>query len=313
MIGLFLSGARHLREVVGLEDAGVVVRRFPDGETYVRLENPDKVENETVILLQTPYPDQNERLVELFLALGAVRERNPARIVCVLPYFAYARQDREFVKGEAVSYRSIIRMLSCLGVSEIVGVDIHFMRREKQAVIENVRVTNLSGAWLLYEKAKQEHGNLVVVSPDLGGSGWLDSLGIPYEKGFSKKKVCPSCGKPAQECTCGTTQKEYVVSVEYSGDSLEGSTVLVLDDMIAGGGTMAGAARALRSLGAGRIVCAATHGLFVGSSTSLLEDLADQVLVTDTIDPSMVSLPGNARVESVRPVLREHLDNLGNL
>ncbi len=301
---MFLSNAKHLEASFDGETIKCITRKFPDGETYFRMEDTEKIKNEDVVVFQGLYPFQNESLVELFLACHTLKDYGAKNIVCVLPYFAYARQDRRFMEGEALSSLAIIDMLACMNVRKIITVDAHFMRGVREFERSGVKVVNVSAVHLLLNEAKKIAGDSIVITPDFGGSKWLDSEGIEYERGFTKTKFCMNCGKEAQFCDCESEKKNYVVKVTYSGGSLEGKNVVILDDMIASGGTMINAAKLVREeLGAKNVACCATHGLFVGDALENLKRYADDIIVSNSINQR----DRNVRIVDIMKLVKEVL------
>ncbi len=310
---VFLSGAKHLEE--GWKTGEIihsVTKTFPDGETYVRLDvkNLPKNEEQCVYVVQTPYPEQDRKLMELFLSCHALADYGVGDIRCVIPYYAYARQDKRFMDGEAVSSLVVMDVLSALGVKEIITVDAHFMREQMLIERNGVVVRNITAVHELIRAARDEFGEVGIVTPDFGGSKWLETLGVDYLAGFSKVKVCKHCGAEVTKCTCSASKREYEVKVVYEKGSLKGKNVLVLDDMIAGGGTMASAAKMLKDeLGCEAVICAATHGLFVGNGYEKVAEYADMIIVTDTIRQKMRK---KLRVVSIIPVLEKAIEVGGN-
>ena len=112
--------SQSLAEELKVSNATVETKRFPDGECYVRI--MEDLKDQEVILVQTTYPDPN--LVELFILQDAVREMSPSRLITVVPYFGYARQDKKFNVGEAISARAFSRLID-RSTDELITVDIH--------------------------------------------------------------------------------------------------------------------------------------------------------------------------------------------
>ncbi|RLE52281.1 MAG: ribose-phosphate pyrophosphokinase, partial [Candidatus Methanomethylicota archaeon] len=97
--------ALKLAELLKCEVLNVERKLFPDGESYVRFSDPSKVKGEDVIIVQTTYPEQDKRLMELFLMLDAAKDFNAKNVIAVVPYLAYARQDKRFREGECLSIK----------------------------------------------------------------------------------------------------------------------------------------------------------------------------------------------------------------
>ena len=110
-------------EFLGVEAVPLVFKTYPDGESYVRLEG--KVQNEEVAIVQTTSPPQDTRLIQLALIADAAKRHGAEKITAVVPYLAYARQDKVFLQGEAISIEAVARMLKASGVDSLITVNVH--------------------------------------------------------------------------------------------------------------------------------------------------------------------------------------------
>jgi ribose-phosphate pyrophosphokinase len=271
--------AERISSLTGIPVLGKTARKFPDGETYVRLLDSN-IRGEKVFIVYTLYPGQNENLIELMLTIGAVSE-NGGRPIPVIPYFAYGRQDRAFQNGESFSLKSVAKMLLSLGVERALTVDSHFHRKQGDFDLFGIKVHNITAVTLQISHARKFlKGSFTIVGPDEGSADFLS--GVEGAVFLSKDKFCPVCGRPATECKCKNRKKEYVTKTEVPR-GLENKDVLLLDDMITSGATIIEAAKALKEKG-NRVFVGCTHGLFVGDSLRKLQRLADGVFSTDTIE-----------------------------
>jgi len=112
--------------VVGHMNSKVVpveFKRFPDGESYIRF--TDGIENEDIVIVQTTSPPQNENLIQLLLMADNAIDLGAKSITAVIPYFAYARQDRRFRPGEVLSVKTMTNMLRACGVNGIITINAH--------------------------------------------------------------------------------------------------------------------------------------------------------------------------------------------
>jgi len=298
------SGSAKLSEKISeILKIGMVektVRRFPDGETYIRIEDAG-FSGDVVLIVQSLYPRQNERLLELFFTIDCVRE-NGGRPWLIIPYFAYARQDRAFQESEAFSLKTIGKILKSLGAERLITVDAHFRRTPGEFDFFGIPAFNVSAvdALVVYAGKKTKDG-LVVAGPDEGSKGFLK--GMDDAVFLKKTKTCPVCKRSALECRCKRKAKEYVIKMEVPED-LENRNVLLLDDIISTGGTIIAAAKALRQK-KNRVFVGCTHGLFLNGSLEKIRELAEDVFCTDTIetDVSRVSV-ADAISSGLRRLLR---------
>ena len=253
--------AGQLAKQLNCRLADVEIRRFPDEECYVKVR--ESLKGQDAVIVQTTYPDPN--ILELFLLQDAVRNSDARSISTVVPYYGYARQDKSFTEGEAVSARLMARHIG-MSSDRILTVDIH-----NTSVLESftVPVQNLSamptiGRFLVKKEVD------VIVSPDEGSKARAslaaDSAGCPWD--FLQKKRIDS----------------ETVEIKPKNLDVNGKVVAIVDDIIATGGTVIRAAEQLKHQGAKKVFAACTHGLFTGGSLPKLQSSCDMVLSTDTLE-----------------------------
>ncbi|MEM2104682.1 MAG: ribose-phosphate diphosphokinase, partial [Candidatus Bathyarchaeia archaeon] len=136
--------------LMNVEPVNVFFKAFPDGESYVRLEG--EVEGEEAVIVQTTSPPQDSRILQLALIADAAKRNNARKVVAVTPYLAYARQDKAFLKGEAVSIEAIAKMLKAAGVDALITVNVH-----EKSVLERFpfKAKSISAIQLLAQHFKQ--------------------------------------------------------------------------------------------------------------------------------------------------------------
>jgi ribose-phosphate pyrophosphokinase len=237
------------------------IRRFPDGEAYVRVS--EDLAGREVAVLQTTWPDPH--LVEALLLRDAVLSLKPRRAVLVVPYFAYARQDRRFKHGEALSSIALGRTLA-EGWDDVLTIDIHEASLLPQI---SPRARNISALGEIGKYLAGKGADLVV-SPDEGS---LDRV----------RPVAEAMGVPF----------DHLVKTRHDGERVEiapkalhakGKRVAIIDDIISTGGTIAAAAKALKDAGAREVVAACTHGLYAGGALKKLHGVLDDLVSTDTVE-----------------------------
>jgi len=261
-----------IAKLLGLEPIPISFKVFPDGESYVRLEGA--VEGETAVIVQTTSPPQDQRLIQLALMVDAAKRHNAKTVVAVVPYLAYARQDKVFLKGEAISIEAIAKMLWAVGVDSLITVNIH----EKNTVAKfPFPAKNLSAIPLLAEHFKQRgFSDAFLLAPDKG------AVGIVQE------------AAAVLSCECGYLEKQRdrytgLVSVEKREFNVRNRTAIIFDDIISTGGTIVAAANLLYELGAAEVYAACVHPLLVGEAEKRLREAdVKEVIGTDSV-PSPVS------------------------
>ena len=232
---------------------------FPDGERYVRL--LDSVAGEHVVLVQTTHPDA--MAVEYFLLADAVRDGGAKRLTAVIPYFGYGRQDKRFLDGEAISAKTLAKLIA-LDADELLTMTIH-----NPDVLSSfpLRTREVSGIPALGRYLKAVDVDLLLAPDD-------NAVRLV-------KEAATIAGKPYDSLD-KTRLDSYTVTVAHKELAVRGKSVAILDDVISTGGTIATAAKELRAQGARRVIATCVHGLFVGRARENLK-ACDDVASTDTV------------------------------
>lgn len=260
---------------------------FPDGEKYLRI--PRKLEGD-VILVHSLHQPQDERFLQLLLAVDAAKGAGASRLAVVVPYFAYARQDKRFLEGEPVSVGALLRAVEAAGADALVVVDIH-------------RPSSLD-EWLTIP-----HRNVLPIKELVGYfQGKLrDPIVLAPDKGAFHRAQLAAQSLGA-ECDYLEKSRDRVtgeVRIAPKSVNVDGKDVLFVDDIISTGGTLAAAAKEVLTLGARRVYAACTHALLVSSALDKLYAAGiEEVVATDTV-PSPVSKVSVAKsvAEATREVL----------
>jgi len=267
---------------LGIKFENITTRIFPDGETYVRI-NTD-VNDRNAIIVQTMFPNQNDSLMEFLLIADAAKDLGARTVTGVVPYLAYSRQDTRFQAGEALSIKTVANLMKSVGVEKLITVDTHYQHKEPgEFNLFGLKCINVSAGRLLLNHIKEKIDlDLMTIGPDLGSSEMI-KYATGEEMYLTKEKRCPVCGKPASECQCRIKKKKYEITEVESKYNFHGKNVVVLDDIIASGGTMIKAVNKIKSEGAKKVIAAATHGLFMKDSLIQLKEITDYLVVTDSV------------------------------
>lgn len=251
---------RRVAEILGVDFIDPILEKFPDGELRVQI---PEFEDSEVLLIQTTYP--NEKIIELFLLQDALREMGVEKIITLVPYFGYSRQDKLFARGEAISARAMARHIE-LYSDEFIGVDLHAesILSWFRIPTKHLHATKPIAAWL------RERGVNVVISPDKGG----------YERA---RLVAEELGAEFDYLEKTRLSGEEVV-IKPKNLDVRGKIVAIVDDIISTGGTIARASEQLRAQGASKIYAVCTHGLFIKNAREKLTRSVDGFASTDTIE-----------------------------
>ena len=276
--------AEGLSRILGLELVDVELRVFPDGESKVRLLGDL---GDVSIVVQSTYPPVDSHLFQALLMAHKAKSLG-SRVVMVMPYLGYARQDKEFLKGEAVSIATVARLLKCVGVERLLTVDIHSVHGLGYMPFQAYSVSAIP---LLAERFKgMELNDPLVVSPDLGGRNRAEAFAklIKSESVYLRKFRDRETGE---------------IRMERPEVDLKGRDAILVDDIVSTGGSLIKAAELLKEAGADRVYSACTHALLVGDALERIKEALDGLVATNTV-PSPVS------EVDVSPVLAGHLKTL---
>lgn len=279
-----LNSSRDFGERVaaalGISLAAHEERAFEDGEHKARpLEG---VRSRDIYVIQSLHggPDQspNDKLCRLLFFLGAVRDAGAARTTAVIPYLAYARKDRRTQPSDPLTTRYIAQLLEAMGTDCVLTLEVHNVAAFQNAF--RCRAEHLDGR-LLFSRQLQSRvgeGPVVVASPDPGG--------VKRAQLF-RESLESFLGRPVGAAFMEKRRTGGVVSGELLVGHVAGATVVVVDDLIASGGTMLRAAEACLAQGAARVLAIATHGLFTGPGAAdvVASPHLASTLVTDTVPP----------------------------
>jgi ribose-phosphate pyrophosphokinase len=237
-------------------------KRFPDDEFYIRVLEP--IAGEDVLIVQTAYPDP--KIVELLIMQDAVHDAGAKRIMVVLPYFGYSRQDKKFEEGEAISARAIAQHIS-LHADSVITVDPH---KEHILKFFTIPAYSCSAVSTIAQHLKEKNIDFIL-APDKGAKDRAKEAAglINCEYDYLEKTRID-----------GTTVKITPKKLDARGRH-----VAIIDDIISTGGTMANSIKELKKQGAKSVSVACTHGLFVGAAKEkLLSAGCDDIISTDTIE-----------------------------
>ena len=256
--------ARHLMVPLGRSSVG----RFSDGETTVEL--LENVRGRDVYIVQPTSPSANDHLMELMLMADACRRASSARITAVIPYFGYARQDRRpRATRVPITAKVVANMLAGAGVHRVLTVDLHADQIQGffDIPVDNVYASPV----LLGDVWKQKYPDLVVVSPDVGGV--VRARAIAKRLDDADLAIIDKRRPRANESEV----------MNIIGE-VEGKSCVLVDDLVDTAGTLCHAAKALKEVGASRVVAYITHAVLSGPAVERIEGSElDELVCTDTI------------------------------
>ncbi|MBI4990480.1 ribose-phosphate pyrophosphokinase [Candidatus Gottesmanbacteria bacterium] len=259
--------AQKLASELGTSLNKAEIIRFADSECRVRLE--EDVEDKNVFIIQSLSNPVDEHLME-FLLLGDAAKRGEAKkLIAVLPYHGYARQDRVHRPGECLSAHVVAKLIESVGFDKLITVELH---NETILGFFEIPVVHVSGLSVFQSEIEKIKKDVVVITPDAGAlkrsQSFAETLDLPLAL-IEKKRDLNTAHK--------------ILSMKVVGD-VKDKTAIIVDDVIVTGGTLVNAAYLLKEKGAKQVIAVATHADFVGGADKILQDSPiDRVWVTDTI------------------------------
>lgn len=274
------------------------VSRFSDGEIAVEI--TENVRGKDVFIVQSTCAPTNDNLMEILVMADALRRASAGRITAVIPYFGYARQDRRPRSARVpITAKVVADMLTTVGIDRVVMIDLH---ADQIQGFFDIPVDNIYGTpALLADLNQQDHDNLMVVSPDVGGV--VRARAVAKQLGDIDLAIIDKRRQKANE-----SQVMHLI-----GDVKDRDCVIV-DDMVDTAGTLCKAADALKQFGARRVVAYATHPVLSGKAIENLKNsVIDELVVTDTIPLSEEALAlGKIRQVSVSSMVAETIRRINN-
>ena len=258
--------ARAICKSIGMEVGKCTIEPFPDGETFIKIE--ENVRGEEVFVVQPTAPPTNHNYMELFIMIDALRRASAKRITAVLPFYGYARQDRKDQPRVPITAKLVANLLVAAGANRILTMDLH--AQQIQGFFD-IPVDHLYAAPVMYEYLrKKKLKNLVVVSPDVGGLKMAHAYSQVLEGGLA---IVAKRRKNALE----------IESMTVIGE-IRGKNVLLVDDLTETAGTLTTAAKLLKKKGAKSILACVSHAILNDVGIERLQKSnIDELITTDTV------------------------------
>ena len=284
--------AQEICDYLGVPLGDATVNSFPDGESFVRIE--ENVRGMDVFIIQSTCNPANQNLMELFIMIDAAKRASASRITAVIPFYGYARQDRKDQPRVPITSKLVANLLVSAGASRILTVDLH--AQQIQGFFD-IPVDHLYASPVMFEYLKNiDCENLTLFSPDVGGmkmaSAYAHFLKVPL--GFIAKR---------------RTDAETVEAISLVGDT-EGRDILIVDDMTETAGTLCAAAELLKKNGARKVFAAVSHGVLNDKGYQRLADGHLDELITTNTTPVLQQEGIPITVLSVSKLLGEAINRI---
>lgn len=258
--------ANSICKGIGIELGKCSVSAFPDGETFVKIE--ENVRGEDVFVVQSTSPPTNHNLMEMFIMIDALRRASASRITAVLPFYGYARQDRKDQPRVPITAKLVANLVVASGANRVLTMDLH--AQQIQGFFD-IPVDHLYAAPVMYDYLRTKKlKDLVVVSPDVGGLKMAHAYSQVLGAGLA---IVAKRRKSATE----------IESMAVIGE-IKGQTVLLVDDLTETAGTLTAAATLLKSKGAKKILACVSHAILNDMGIERLrKSNIDELITTDTV------------------------------
>ena len=270
---------------------------FADGECSISVHEP--VRGADVFIVQSTCKPVNDSLMELLVMIDAMRRASAGRITAVIPYFGYARQDRKAKSRDPISAKLVANLITAAGADRVLTMDLHAAQIQG---FFDIPVDHLTGIPLLASyfcntlKKQVEEGNLIVVSPDIGGVA-------------RARKFATQLGHNTELAIVDKRRSHEIANLcevmDIIGD-VKGKTAVLVDDIIDTAGTMCKAAAAIKERGATEVYACATHGVLSGPAIDRIrESVLKELIITDTIPLPEEKKLDKIEVLSIAPLFAE--------
>jgi ribose-phosphate pyrophosphokinase len=267
--------AREICAFMNIPLGKATVKRFPDGETFVRID--ENIRGQDVFIIQPTCPPANDHIMELAIMIDAARRASASRITAVLPFYGYARQDRKDQPRVPITAKLVANLLVASGANRVLTMDLHAQQIQGffDIPVDHLYALPVFAEYLTQLKLEND---LVVYSPDVGGmkmaAAYADILRCPL--GFVAKK---------------RTSATEVEAFNLVGD-VEGKDILLVDDMTETAGTLTAAANLLKINGARSVRAAVSHGVLNEIGYERLKNgPLDELITTNTTPVETRGLP----------------------
>ena len=293
-----LELAKAISSYVDLDLAKATIRKFADGEIFVKIN--ENIRGEDVYIIQSTSPPANDNLVELLITIDAAKRASAKSITIVMPYFGYARQDRKDEGRTAISAKLIANLITTAGATRVLTVDLH--AGQIQGFFD-IPLDNLFCVGEMIDDMKNNFENfndLVIVTPDVGG--------VVRARAFAKRLNASLVIVDKRRERAGESEVMNII-----GD-VKNKICILLDDIADSAGTLCNAAKALKAEGASEIYSYVVHGVLSGEAVEKIENSEiKKMVLTDSIQaPESVKNAKKIRHISIAPLIGEAIKRINS-
>ncbi len=289
--------AEAIAAYLGLSLTNATLRRFSDMECFVEIQ--ENVRGEDVFVIQSTSFPANDNLMELLVAIDALRRGSARRITAVLPYYGYARQDRKSGPRTPISAKLVANLITVAGVNRVLTLDLH--AGQIQGFFD-IPLDNLFAAPVFLRDIREHFDvdNLMIVSPDVGG--------VLRARAMAKQLDTELAIIDKRRERAGHSEVMHVIG------EVAGRHCIVVDDIVDSAGTLCNAAVALMDAGAATVSAYITHGVLSGGAVSrVAASPIETLVITDSIlGTEAVRVSQNVRQLSIAPLMGEAIRRISD-
>lgn len=274
----------------------VLVGRFSEGE--IRVQIKENIRGKDVFIIQPTCPPTNENLMELLILIDAARRASAKRITAVIPYYGYARQDRKDQPRVPITAKLVANLIYAAGTNRVLCMDLHANQIQGffDIPVDHLYAINVLCDYFLNKKLK----NMVIVSPDVGG--------LKMARAYAKRLGADLAIVDKRRWSPEQTEVMHVLG------NVRGKNAIMVDDIIATGGSMIEAAEVLRKKGVKSLYAAVSHGILSGPALERIRNckVLKEVVITDSIPLKNPEKNPKVKVLSVAQLLAEAIQRIHN-
>lgn len=288
--------AEDICQCLSMPITQVLVGRFSEGE--IRVQIKENIRGKDVFIIQPTCPPTNENLMELLILIDAARRASAKRITAVIPYYGYARQDRKDQPRVPITAKLVANLIYAAGANRVLCMDLHANQIQGffDIPVDHLYAINVLCDYLLNKKLK----NMVVVSPDVGG--------LKMARAYAKRLGADLAIVDKRRASPEKTEVMHVLG------NVRGKNAVMVDDIIATGGSMIEAAEVLRKKGVKSLYAAVSHGILSGPALERIRNcsILKEVVITDSIPLKNPDKNPKVKVLSVAQLLAEAIGRIHN-
>lgn len=283
----------NVAKILNKQFCTLETKKFPDGERYTRIKS--KIPDEVVIIQSTGFP-QDENLMELLFLINTSKDLGAKKIKIVLPYMGYARQEKRFKDGETISAKVVASLLESQGIDEVITINVH---EEEVLNFFDAKTQNISAMGPIASYIGDiTEDKPVIIAPDKGAFPFAEEIANILDCGctyLSKIRLGPDKVETRivdLRCDLSSDELEKFKS-NVNIDSVKGKETVIIDDIIATGGTIVNAINILKEQGAKSVSVCCVHPILVnGATIRIYAAGADNIASCNTLnsDTSRISV-----------------------